>query len=120
MTYLYVGRKSGRDLRLQIGDNPPNTIRQDGEIYELKSSPKFMRIGVVIPEHHKATTYAGAKGDENYARHARVNAEIAEGLANGTMEPPKDREVFGEEMPREAKVDFNRRYDAAKGRTTSV
>lgn len=64
-------------------------------------------------------THSAMRDTSEWAhRHYRQNKEAAEGLANGTMMPPSDRGVFGDEQSRESKAQFNRMYDEAKGRTS--
>jgi putative FmdB family regulatory protein len=48
------------------------------------------------------------------ARHYRQNKAAAEGLANGTMMPPADRDVAGDQQSRSSVAQFNSMYDHAR------
>jgi putative FmdB family regulatory protein len=69
---------------------------------------------VLIGAEHRAVTNAGPEGDKRAHRHHRVNKEVAEGLAKGTMNPPDDRPVAGDKQTRESVRQFNEMYQTAK------
>ena len=71
-------------------------------------------VGLCVPKEHQAVTYAGREGQKILARQYRQNKAVAEGLANGTMNPPEGRDVVGDMQPREFKAQFNDMYESAK------
>lgn len=71
-------------------------------------------VSICIPKEHRAATYAGREGDKVVARQYRENKRVAEGLANGTMTPPDDRDTTGDLQPREFTSQFNSMYETAK------
>ena len=48
------------------------------------------------------------------ARYYRTNKEVVNGLVNGTMNPPEDRDVAGDKMPRSAVAQLNGMLDHAR------
>lgn len=116
MTYRFVSRNGEAIERdFDFAGPKPDMIEVNGQRFYFA---RMLAPSVNVPEHHRAATYAGRDGDRKLARHYRCNKEAAEGLANGTMMENPERPIFGEEQPRESKVQFNRMYDEAKGRTS--
>lgn len=108
--YCYECSQCGPFEAEQSIHDPALTICPQGHAAKRVLAP----VQFCVPEQHKAVTYAGREGDKRVARHHRVNKEVAEGLAKGTMRPPDDRDVAGDKQPREFVAQLNSMYDSAK------
>lgn len=108
--YLYECALCGEfEVEMSISDPPLESCGCGEPVRKLLAPVQFC-----VPEHMRASTFSGSEGERRLKRQVRTNNEIAKGLANGTMDPPSDRDVFGEAQTRESKNQFNRIYEKAK------
>jgi putative FmdB family regulatory protein len=61
-----------------------------------------------------AYTPVGEAADRIDARVYRTNKEVVNGLVNGTMSPPDDRDVCGDKQSRSSVAQFNSMLDHAR------
>ena len=111
--YLYECRECGEyETEQSIHEPPLQTCIVDGCNEPVRRL--ISQVAICIPKEHKAVTYAGREGERVNRRHFRENKAVAEGLANGTMMPPADRDVAGDKQTRESIAQLNSMYESAK------
>lgn len=104
MTYLY--RSGSESLEREFVGDAPETFAEGGRMW--------VKAQILFTGGIHAYTPVGEAADRIAARHYRCNKEVAEGLANGTYDPPEDRGTTGVGQPRESVRQFNEMYRDAK------
>lgn len=101
MTYVYRAR-DGSEVERDYQGKAPERIKVRGLFY---SKFRILMPNTIIPEHHRAVTYAGRDGDKRTKRQAQNNTWLANQIKSGKEYEPK----MSSEVPREWKTDFERK-----------
>lgn len=99
MTYVYRAR-NGSEIERDYQGRAPQRIKSGGLFY---AKHRILLGNAVIPEHHRAATYAGPEGAKRHQRQLEQMQHVAKGTKAGKYEP-----YYGPETPREYKTAFER------------